>query len=1308
MMERLKKDLRGRCCRKITIHLLVCSLMINTSVSTVLALEAGHVDASTGAAFTAWGDHTIIDTQNGAIIDWNNFNTAGGQSVTFSQSLGGVPSAMSAVLNRITSATATQFDGALNANGCVFVVNPAGIIFGAGSTVNVSQLVASGLNITDSDFINGIYQFSGGNGAVFNYGDISAQKVDLIGKQVLNAGTITSPDGYVIMAAGDRVLLGQPGSDIVVEIDSVTLPEQGQTEGIGDVINEGTVEAAGGTIVLAAGDTFSRAVDGLDSLSVAIEGGAGRIGQFGTLNADSADGDGGSITLTGGDVVALGGDSLTTANAGANGDGGEVIAYSPGTSLFRDGARIEAKGGNESGNGGFAEVSGMEHVEVFGLVDASATNGQSGTFLIDPTDITIQDGVGDVDGTGPNFIPGGNTSTISDDKIESYLDAGTNVVINTASAGAGSGDITQNADAQINKTTDNGAVTLTLKADRDIALNGGIASAAGSGTLNVDMTAGRDISVNAGANIVLNSSLKMTANNDIDMDADITLNSGLAEMYSGRTETGSASHLTVTGNIEAGSIKLEAGDPAGGFFSIHNLNVTGKLESTVGDVTVSAREHVTLGDVTAEGRIYATADNDNMGLGNLSTEGSMSAKGDIELKGRTVDVKAAANAGGNLTIRAMEDSGAGGGTMHLHAAGSLQADGNLDISIRKSLTDDTIYSLGKITLDGDAVAGGHLSLNNNTDMTTAGAKLEAGQDVILSDGKTLKSDFDLTVKADRHITLGGAVTADGKMTLITSNGGNVTTRSLSITDGQGRAEINVNASGDLTVNGDVKVGSNSPIDNVPLGQDAEAIIALSAGGNVVLNGDVAADAVATVPAADGGVTRADVQIRGGADVTINGALVATAVSSDNATAYASIEVEATDSVIFGPLASDPVADGDNGQVRVVSRTTEVVTLDGDVARIIIDQGMLQALPDFDETHMGSPFAGNVLANDNNPGGGPITAALVSGSGPDHAASFTLNPDGSYSYTPEAGYVGDDTFTYTATVGGDTTAPVLVTITMTNTLPVLNNDAATTNESTNVGGNVLTNDFDADGDPLTASLIDGPTNAGSFTLNPDGSFNYRPADGFIGEDSFTYSASDPEVGDMLGKATVTITVNEFRTTAPPAAPGVDVRVEPEISGYPALVKWVAEELGVDERLTDVRFANTLASAQDIPPYDAYSSFKKAANVLRDRRGTHTDALAQVISEFASSAAPPTEEQMASIAEAIAHNTETGNVYALAGSYLDSLAEYVAFLVHEVDFSEEDAVEFVMTKYVDQLAEKENVGLAAYVAARLVNLYKDSID
>jgi hypothetical protein len=333
------------------------------------------------------------------------------------------------------------------------------------------------------------------------------------------------------------------------------------------------------------------------------------------------------------------------------------------------------------------------------------------------------------------------------------------------------------------------------------------------------------------------------------------------------------------------------------------------------------------------------------------------------------------------------------------------------------------------------------------------------------------------------------------------------------------------------------------------------------------------------------------------------------------------------------------------------------------------------------------------------------------SGPSNAASFTLNTDGSYDYTPSPGYVGDDTFTYTATAGGSSTSPVLVTITMRNTLPELNNDGVTTNEITPVLGNVLTNDYDADGDPLTSSLVSGPANASEFQLNSDGSFSYTPAEDFVGTDSFTYSASDPQVDATPGQATVTITVDEgpppVSKTAPPPAPGVDVRIEPEISGKPALVKWVAEEIGVNERVVDVWFANTLASARDIPPVDSYSRFKKSAKVLRDPTGKHASALSQVVSEFASSTAPPTEEQMASIAEAISGTTESESVYALAGEYVNSLENYVTFLITQMDFSQEDALAFVTDKYVDQLAEKKSVGVAAYVAAVLADMFTDRL-
>ena len=564
-----------------------------------------------------------------------------------------------------------------------------------------------------------------------------------------------------------------------------------------------------------------------------------------------------------------------------------------------------------------------------------------------------------------------------------------------------------------------------------------------------------------------------------------------------------------------------------------------------------------------------------------------------------------------------------------------------------------------------------------------------------------------------NLQTGDASLNPGQITVTTSNGGDVTVESLVITDGLGRAEISVDASDDLTVNGDVEVGSNSAINNVPSGQDAQAIISLSAGDNVVLNGDVTANTYGVNAAAPDGVTESYIGIFGGTnnvgdgDVTINGDLVARAISAINGTSEATVEVRAWNDIIFGPGAAMPVADGDSGQAHVESfESAQQINPDGDVARIIIDTSSLEGFPDSGETHMSSTITGNVLDNDVDSKGNPITATL--GSGPSHAASFTLNEDGSYSYTPQAGYVGDDTFTYTATADGDTTAPVLVTITMTNTLPVLSNDAVTTSENTKVGGNVLANDIDADGDPLSADLINGPANADSFTLNPDGSFSYTPADGFIGEDSFTYSAGDPQLGDAIGQATVTITVNEIGTIAPPAAPGVDVRVEPEISGYPALVKWVAVEIGADEKVIDIWFANTLTSVRDITPYEAYAKFKKAANVLQDSKGLHTDALAQLISEFASSTAPPTEEQMASVAEAIARNTEAGNVYARAGQYLDSFAEYVAFLVNEMGFSEADAAKFVTAKYVKRLAEKNNVDVAAFVAARLANLYEDSID
>ncbi|MHC4359935.1 MAG: filamentous hemagglutinin N-terminal domain-containing protein [Planctomycetota bacterium] len=485
-MQKVRKISKKYYLRQIMACWLVCFMVFGLPVQIAMATPSNpNVVAGTAGVGQSGNTTTVNMGTAQAVINWDSLNTSSSEILQFLKAGGSF-----AVLNRVIQGGATQFDGSLFGNqGHIIIVNPHGIVFGPTALVQSYKFTASALDIADADFMNGIYKFDGGGiGEVANYGNISAEQVALIGKKILNAGTIRSSGGYTIMAVGDSVFLGNDGSDVVVEVSAVTIPDNPPMEGMGDVINEGTIEAAGGKIVLAAGDTFSRAVEGLDGLSVAVESGSGRVGQFGTLNADGVEGDGGSITLTAGEVVALGDESLTTANAGTNGDGGEIIVYSPETALFRSGAQIEAKGGSESGNGGFVEVSGKEHVEIFGSVDASATDGFGGLFFIDPFDITIQDTApGSLDPLVPDFIANADSSTVSDDVIEGQLDSGTSVLIRTADAliePSESGTITQNV--QIDKTM-GGAATLTYDAAGDIILNSGIVSTAGE--LNVDLRA---------------------------------------------------------------------------------------------------------------------------------------------------------------------------------------------------------------------------------------------------------------------------------------------------------------------------------------------------------------------------------------------------------------------------------------------------------------------------------------------------------------------------------------------------------------------------------------------------------------------------------------------------------------------------------------------------------------------------------------------------------------------------------------------------------------------------------------------------
>jgi hypothetical protein len=148
-----------------------------------------------------------------------------------------------------------------------------------------------------------------------------------------------------------------------------------------------------------------------------------------------------------------------------------------------------------------------------------------------------------------------------------------------------------------------------------------------------------------------------------------------------------------------------------------------------------------------------------------------------------------------------------------------------------------------------------------------------------------------------------------------------------------------------------------------------------------------------------------------------------------------------------------------------------------------------------------------------------------------------------------------------------------------------------------------------------------------------------------------------------------------------------------------MRWTADELGIDAKTLQVWVAIALASPMNIQPCDACARLQDSAEILKDAKGTYVAALAQVVNEFASAAAPPSEEQMASIADTIARHSNDGTYYAVAGNYLDALAEYVGVLSYEMGYSRGESVTLAADKYIARLAVGDNVGVAAFIANRL---------
>jgi hypothetical protein len=156
------------------------------------------------------------------------------------------------------------------------------------------------------------------------------------------------------------------------------------------------------------------------------------------------------------------------------------------------------------------------------------------------------------------------------------------------------------------------------------------------------------------------------------------------------------------------------------------------------------------------------------------------------------------------------------------------------------------------------------------------------------------------------------------------------------------------------------------------------------------------------------------------------------------------------------------------------------------------------------------------------------------------------------------------------------------------------------------------------------------------------------------------------------------------------------------GWPALVEWLSIETGIPEDEIRIRLADAFIYSTDIQPYDVFARLKGAAAILDDPEGSGIGGLMQVINEFVTTPAPPSEEEMTRIAEILAGHVGDGTHYAAAEAYIDAFVEYASILINELGWSPAESVKFVMDKYGAPIQESGNASLVAYLQARLAQL------
>ncbi|QCO18067.1 filamentous hemagglutinin N-terminal domain-containing protein (plasmid) [Azospirillum brasilense] len=933
----------------------------------------------------------ILQSTDKAIINWKSFSIDAGEKVTFQQ-----PSASSVTLNRVTGADPSKIMGSLSANGTVMLVNPNGVVIGAGAKVDVGGLVATTANISDANFMAGKYQFDQAsakpNAMVVNEGDITVKDsglAALVAPHVRNSGVIRAKLGKVALGGAETFTLdfhgdglisfdassavktvakdadGKPVAALVVnsgeiaaEGGSVTLSARAVKGVIDNVINtDGVIKAtsvgsANGKIVLSGGDTGKVTIGGTVDASGRGEGQTGgtvvatgaeiAVKKNARVDASGSKG-GGEVAIgsktgrsgTWSDKVTVEAGATLSADAVKSGKGGSVTVLSQKST--KHAGKISARGGAEGGDGGFAEVSSHKDISLTGSVDLTAPKGAAGTFLLDPESLRIVSSAGgSQDGAAADGTIGVNDPNL-----------GSGDAVNTVSKQvlesiAGNANIVLEASGLITVET---SLDLQTIAGHSFTLR----SLTSSGIAFTDAsyeirTNGGDIVLEANgmASSLTNIGKLTTRGGAVRLTA--TNNVQLANLIDTTPVSGSAGAVSVS--AQSGSLSaLDAGRIVGGPVT---LSVGGDIGASGAAVSTSSTQ---LSLVTG-GNLFVTNDRTLTDLSVTSTHRTAGADSQFFLASTGLTFTVTDSAGGT----ALDTVGQTGGLNSF----AFRSDRNIQVgtvnaragSVALTSTAGNITGTGASLLTGGALtltakgssgSNGAIGTSLQT-LNTAGASLTAtagsgGINLSNTGALTLAnltSGGFTTVAATGNLTV-GAVASGGALNL--SSGGSILNDADASTTISSYSLVlnaagSIGTSGTALTAGSYNIDATSGVGGVFLTTSGSAVL----GSIVSTNGDVAittggTTTIGTITSANGTSSIA---------VTANGTVSDITVTTVNAGANGNVTLTTANgsiSGLSGTITGDNVtlAAGGNTSTVMVNTAAKRLTVTNDAGNVTVMQ-----------------------------------------------------------------------------------------------------------------------------------------------------------------------------------------------------------------------------------------------------------------------------------------------------------------------------------------------------------------------------------